>query len=166
MDETEHPATVTADGKGRYIVAPPKEYGKQRWHDQPRSADRPGDTGAQSDLVKALAEGVRAGGGELPGGLAGGVILDLGQVDYMNSAAIGSIFSLRKFVKAQGARMVVARPTPAIVRLLNTVNLPSLLPLASSIEEAQARLAELNEALGEMEKLESSAKRTGKERST
>jgi anti-anti-sigma factor len=143
---------VTPDGPGRYLVTVPPEYGRQRRHTQRDGAS------PSLDIVSAIEQAVADAGAKLPEGISGGIILDLAHVDFMNSSAIGSVFSLRKFVRANGARIVVCRPNPAIRRLLDTVNLPSLVPVARSLDEARTKLDQLNEALGEMERLESSVK--------
>jgi anti-anti-sigma factor len=143
---------VAPDGANRYVVTVPPEYGRQRRHTQL-------DGGSASlDIVSAIERAVAGNGGTLPQGISGGIILDLAHVDFMNSSAIGSVFSLRKFVRANAARIVVCRPSPAIRRLLDTVNLPSLVPVTRSLDEARTKLDQLNEALGEMERLESSAR--------
>jgi anti-anti-sigma factor len=65
-----------------------------------------------------------------------GVVLDLGGVDFINSAGIGAIFALRKHLKQHGGSIVVARPKPVIRRLLDTINLPALIPVAPDMDEA------------------------------
>jgi len=143
---------VVPDGKHRYVLALSPEYGRQRSHLQ--------DDGASTEAVAALEQAVTRSETKLPEGIRGGLIIDMADVDYMNSSAIGSIFSLRKFVRSNGARMVVSRPTPAIRRLLDTVNLPSLIPVTQTLDDARSKLTELNEALNEMERLESSARKS------
>jgi anti-anti-sigma factor len=88
---------------------------------------------ARLDLVAA----VRASSHDQP---LRGVILDLGNVSFLNSAAIGAIFSLNKFAKASGASVVLMRPGRSVSRLLESVNLPSLIPVAATEEEARSHL--------------------------
>lgn len=158
MDSSQQPIDVTADGQQRYIVAFPANYS-----DRPLPPRAAGEAAAPPNVLVAALQDALTNGGKGPTKPTGGVILDLAGVEYMNSAGIGAIFSLRKYAKANGARMVAARPTPSIIRLLNTVNLPSLIPVASDLDEARKVLRELNEALGEMEELESSAKKASKQ---
>lgn len=69
-----------------------------------------------------------------------GIILDLDGVDYLNSAGIGSIFALRKYARANGAELVIARPRATVRRLLETVNLPALIPVTGDLDEARKQL--------------------------
>jgi anti-anti-sigma factor len=69
-------------------------------------------------------------------------VLDLAEVTYINSAGIGAIFSLRKYAMEADARLVVARPRPAIQRMLKTVNLPELIPMVDSLDKARQVIAQ------------------------
>jgi anti-sigma B factor antagonist len=109
--------TVKPDGEARYIISCPD---LMEWH-------------ARVDLVEALKSATK----DNP---IAGVILDLNQVSYINSAGLGAIFALRKHAKGVGAQVVVARPNATISRLLTTVNLSALMPVAESLEEARALL--------------------------
>jgi anti-sigma B factor antagonist len=66
-----------------------------------------------------------------------GVILDLGEVNYINSAGLGAVFALRKFAMNNGSPIVIARPKPGIQRMLKTVNLPELIPVADTLADAK-----------------------------
>jgi len=72
-----------------------------------------------------------------------GIILDLANVSYINSAGLAAIFNLRKFAQSLGAEVVLARPTPTILRLLATANLPALMPVTRSLDEAREQLSRL-----------------------
>ena len=109
--------SVASEGEGRFIISCPEEL---EWD-------------ARVNLVEALRQTVNAG-------KLRSVILDLGGVKYINSAGLGAIFSLRKYAQTAGAAMIVARPGLAIQRLLDTVNLPALVPVAKSLEEAREKL--------------------------
>jgi anti-anti-sigma factor len=69
------------------------------------------------------------------------VILDLDNVTHVNSAGIGAILLLRQKVRDRGGRLVLARPSPKLSRLLETVNLPKLVPVVATLDEARAALA-------------------------
>jgi len=69
-----------------------------------------------------------------------GAILDLHGIQYINSAGLGAIFALRKYIAQGGGTLVIARPSASIMRLLNTINLPSLIPVTASLEEARAAI--------------------------
>jgi len=70
------------------------------------------------------------------------VILDLQNVTHLTSAGIGAILLLRKKVQEAGGRLVLARPSPRLRRLLDTVNLPKLVPVVGTLDEARAALAD------------------------
>jgi anti-anti-sigma factor len=108
---------VTSDGEGCYIVSVAQG---QNWP-------------AHADLAGSVKE---AAGGKSFWGL----IVDLRGVDAIDSAGLGAIFSLRRFAGEVGAKIVVTRPTLMISRLLNTVNLPALIPVTASMEEAKLQL--------------------------
>ena len=69
---------------------------------------------ARVELVDSL---IAVTGGQSPVEL----ILDLGEVDFLNSAGVGAIFSVRKHVIDGGGRMVACNAKPVIQRLLATV---------------------------------------------
>lgn len=112
---------VTPDGDGRYIISSP---GCMEWR-------------ARMDFAKALNDSAN-------GQDVSGVILDLDGVNYMNSAGLGAIFVLRKATNQLDASFVIARPSPAILRLLETANLPALIPVADDLEQARKLLASNN----------------------
>jgi len=64
------------------------------------------------------------------------LILDLGGVDFLNSAGIGAIFSVRKHVVDGGGLVVACNAKPVIQRLLATVNLPALVPTLDDVSSA------------------------------
>jgi len=84
---------------------------------------------ARVELVDSLAA---ATGQQMPIEL----ILDLGGVDFLNSAGIGAIFSVRKHVVDGGGRLVACNARPVIRRLLATVNLPDLVPTLDDVSSA------------------------------
>jgi anti-anti-sigma factor len=108
---------IEPDGHGRYIIACPPEI---TWS-------------ARVDLSETLQAAV--GDEQLTG-----VIVDLQKTTYINSAGLGAIFSLRKHVIERDAAIVVARPQPSIVRLLQTINLSALIPVTSTLDDARRRL--------------------------
>ncbi len=107
-------ATVTNDGDGRFILSCPSEM---EWN-------------ARSDLVKVVQQAVGAE-------RLRGVIVDLAGVTFISSAGLGGLFTLRQHVEQAGAALVLCRPTPTIARLLRTVNLPDLLPVAATMADAR-----------------------------
>jgi len=69
-----------------------------------------------------------------------GIIVDLNGVLYISSSGLGNLFSLRAQAERFGAKLVVARPTEGVSRLIDLVNLDRLIPVASTLEEAQKKL--------------------------
>ena len=109
--------SVEAEGEGRYRITCPEQM---EWN-------------ARVDLVTALKE--------VPADRqVRGVIVDLQNVTYINSAGLGAIFSLRKYLQGIGAAMAVSRPSVIISRLLKTVNLAALVPVTDTLEQARAEL--------------------------
>lgn len=108
---------IQHDDQGRYIIQCPAEM---EWT-------------ARVDLVSILTEQV--GEDQIRG-----IILDLGSVTYINSAGLGALFALRKYGMESGAAVVIARPRPTIERMLKTVNLPELIPVVATLNEARERI--------------------------
>ncbi len=100
-------------GQGRFLLKCPSEMA---WR-------------ARVELVDSL---TAATGGQTPIDL----ILDLGGVDFLNSAGIGAVFSIRKHVVDRGGRVVACGARPVIRRLLATVNLPALVPTLDDVSSA------------------------------
>ena len=110
-------ASVEACGPGRFVLNCPSEMA---WH-------------ARVELVETLT-------GEIGGQMPIELILDLGGVEFLNSAGIGAIFSVRKHVIGGGGKIVMCNVRPIIRRLLVTVNLPALIPVLGDLGGAQALL--------------------------
>jgi anti-sigma B factor antagonist len=74
------------------------------------------------------------------GRLAGkaGVVLDLSQVQYMSSSAVGAVVSLCQQVRLAGGRMAVAAPDERVHTLLEVAGLNQLMELCRTVEEAAA----------------------------
>jgi anti-anti-sigma factor len=108
---------VKAEGNGRYVLCCPAEMA---W-----------------DARVDLAEAFRSATDGTP---VTSVICDLDEVSYINSAGLGAIFALRKRAAELGAKLVVARPSATISRILNTANVGALIPIAETLDEARAIL--------------------------
>lgn len=109
--------SVKPDGEDCYLVTCPDQM---EWR-------------ARIDLISAVKEATA----DEP---LRGLILDLGKVDYINSAGLGAIFILRKYARELGAEIVMVRPNRRVKRLLETINLPKLIFVAGDLDEARARL--------------------------
>jgi len=109
--------SVKPDGEGRYIIYCPS---RMEWNERLDLVSRLQDAAADRPLSR--------------------VIIDLQNVTYINSAGLGALFSLRKYANDRGAKVAVARPNATISRLLDTVNLGALVPVAGSLDEARTVL--------------------------
>lgn len=68
-----------------------------------------------------------------------GVVLDLGAVDYLDSAGIYLLYRLRENLRARGQKLMVVIPTESPVRdSLRLAGVNRHLPLAPSVDEALA----------------------------
>lgn len=68
------------------------------------------------------------------------VILDLCQVPYMDSAGMGSVINFFTHCQKKGVRMVIAGVSPRVSELFKMTKVDSLIPMANSLEEAEARV--------------------------
>jgi anti-sigma B factor antagonist len=59
----------------------------------------------------------------LPGDDAGAVVLDLGAVGFMDSSGLRALLELRRRTAEAGHRFVLARPSDAVLRVLELVQL-------------------------------------------
>ena len=80
-------------------------------------------------LVEALAKGDR------------GVVVDLGEVDWVNSVGLGMLMVLYQEVAKAGGRTVFANPRERVVKILKATKLDRVLKTAESVEAAVAQLS-------------------------
>jgi anti-sigma B factor antagonist len=69
-----------------------------------------------------------------------GLLLDLSEVEYMTSSAVGAVVSLCQQVRLGGGRMAVAAPDDRVHLLLEVAGLNQLLALCRSAEAARGAL--------------------------
>ncbi len=69
-----------------------------------------------------------------------GILLDLANVDYISSAGLGVLFTMKKFLKSNGGELVFCNMKPQIVRLFEIVNALPKETLFKSADEADAYL--------------------------
>ena len=69
-----------------------------------------------------------------------GIILDLENVDYISSAGLGVLFTMKKFLKKNGGDLLFCNLKPQIVRLFEIVNALPKETLFKDAEEADAYL--------------------------
>ena len=64
------------------------------------------------------------------------LVIDLGALPMINSAALGYLISARKNMESQGGEIALCELQPAIVRILEMTNLDTVFPAFQSVEEA------------------------------
>ncbi len=69
-----------------------------------------------------------------------GIILDLSNVDYISSAGLGVLFTMKKFLKQNGGELLFSNLKPQIKKLFEIVNALPKETLFKSTEEADAYL--------------------------
>ncbi|MGH9363280.1 MAG: STAS domain-containing protein [Thermoanaerobaculia bacterium] len=70
-----------------------------------------------------------------------GVALDLGKVDYVDSAGLGCCAAIQKLLKDKRCgSLAVFRPAPSIERMWKLIRLDLVIPLFREEKEALARL--------------------------
>jgi anti-sigma B factor antagonist len=79
-----------------------------------------GDVELRTACRQALAEGNRR------------ILLNLAQLDYVDSAGLGEIADCFKAVTASGGRIVISEPRPSIQKLLKLTGLSRVMQIASS----------------------------------
>lgn len=70
------------------------------------------------------------------------IILDLTEVTFIDSTSIGVIIGARKRLTTQGRQLWLAAPQEAVLRTLTTIALHKLLPVFSTLAEAQQAVSE------------------------
>ena len=69
-----------------------------------------------------------------------GIILDLSDVDYISSAGLGVLFTMKKFLKTNNGELLFCNLKPQIKRLFEIVNALPKETLFKDAEEADAYL--------------------------
>jgi anti-sigma B factor antagonist len=80
--------------------------------------------------------------GEAAGAAAGGalpVVLDLAGVAFVDSSGLRALIEAERAVRGQGGRLVIARPSPAVARLLDMTGLREAFAEARSTAPGDVR---------------------------
>lgn len=64
------------------------------------------------------------------------VILDMGNIPWINSKGLGTLVMLYHAVRDHGGTMVLARPVPKVSRLIETVKMDKIFQVFPSVKEA------------------------------
>ena len=68
------------------------------------------------------------------------VLLDMDQVHYLDSSAIGWLLNVRKTFRAAGGRLVLHSLQPQVHRVLDMLKIGKVIPLAADLKEARRLL--------------------------
>ena len=68
------------------------------------------------------------------------VIVDMAKVDYLASIGIRLLVTNAKSLKIRNGKMVLLRPTPDVMEVLEMTNIPAIIPIYSNLESAEAVL--------------------------
>jgi anti-sigma B factor antagonist len=68
------------------------------------------------------------------------VILNLSEVDFMESIGIGTIITVAKAVRRQNGRLVLLNPKPIVDTVLRTTDIDKLIPIFYELNEAREAL--------------------------
>ncbi len=71
------------------------------------------------------------------------VILDLGNIPWMNSKGLGTLVMLFHAVKDRGGELVLAKPVLEVAKLIETAHLETVFQIFSSVVEAREHLNSL-----------------------
>lgn len=77
----------------------------------------------------------------LPASHCTGVVMDLAEVEYVNSAGIGALFQLVQSLKRRGGKVVFANTAPRLLALFRMVGLDRAADSAATVEDAVALLS-------------------------
>jgi anti-sigma B factor antagonist len=69
------------------------------------------------------------------------VVLDMGAVEQISSATLGTFIILNNFLKPRGRRLNLAAVQPSIAKILHITRLDEMLGVFASVDEAVAKLA-------------------------
>jgi anti-anti-sigma factor len=67
-------------------------------------------------------------------------IIDLTQLEFIASLGLGMLLSCARTLHSRGARAVIVNPQPLVAKALETAHMDSVIPVVSSVQEAEAVL--------------------------
>jgi anti-sigma B factor antagonist len=97
------------------------------------------DLSAVPRVRAALREVVAPAAGAGPGSAPARVLIDLREVDFLDSAGLGVVLgAVRRIRGAGGAVVLVVAPSSSPALLLDALGLAAVVPVASSLDDAMA----------------------------
>ena len=67
-------------------------------------------------------------------------IIDMSDVDFIASLGLGMLLSAARSLHGRGARAVIVNPKPFVMKVLETAHMPAVIPVVSTVSEAEAFL--------------------------
>lgn len=67
-------------------------------------------------------------------------VIDMSGVEFIGSLGLGMLLSVARSLHKRGARAVIVNPQPFVWKLLETAHMPAVIPVVSTIPEAEALL--------------------------
>lgn len=67
-------------------------------------------------------------------------IIDMSGVEFIASLGLGMLLSAARSLHSKGARAVIVNPQPLVMRILETAHMPAVIPVVSSVAEAETLL--------------------------
>ena len=67
-------------------------------------------------------------------------VLDLSQVEYVNSSMLGQFLKFLSVTQDRGCQLLIMNPPPSIANVLEMTGLTALMPIVQNEEEIRARL--------------------------
>ena len=68
------------------------------------------------------------------------VVVDLSQVDFLSSIGIRLLMLTAKSVTSRGGKIVILRPIPEVLSVLEIAGIPAIIPIYSHLESAETVL--------------------------
>ncbi len=69
------------------------------------------------------------------------IVLDLGALSYLNSAALGTLVATTARANTQGGRVIFANPSPFVSGILEATRLNKFFEMSDSVDEALSRFS-------------------------
>lgn len=71
-------------------------------------------------------------------GAEGDLVLDLSGVDYLDSSALGALVGLIRKAKKAGNKVILAAPTPIVLKTLRITNIHRIVAIEDTVQAAVA----------------------------
>ncbi|GEM_PF-1413857 len=68
------------------------------------------------------------------------LIVEISELDYLASSGIGALVSLLLHLRRRGGNMVLVRPVPRVLQVLDVLGFAELLPIVGTVERANSIL--------------------------